>query len=54
VNGGGGEDKFRIRIWDAADESIMIYDNQLGAGLDADPTTVIQSGSIVIHGKLKK
>jgi hypothetical protein len=54
VNGGGGSDKFRIKIWDAADENIMIYDNQLDAELDADPTTVIQSGSIVIHSKNKK
>ena len=54
VSGGGGADKFRIKIWDAADDSIVIYDNQLGADDDAEPTTTIKSGSIVIHSKGKK
>ena len=49
VNGGGGIDKFRIKIWDKA-TSAGVYDNQMGAGGDfADPTTVIGGGSIVIH-----
>jgi PKD repeat protein len=46
VNGGGGTDKFRIRIWDA---SGLVYDNQMNAPDSSDPTTVIGSGSIVIH-----
>jgi len=54
INGGGGSDKFRIKIWDASDDSIMIYDNEVGSDTDADPTTVIQSGSIVIHKEGKK
>jgi hypothetical protein len=45
--GGGGEDKFRIKIWDSAD--IVIYDNQMGAGDDENPTTALGGGSIVIH-----
>ena len=52
-NGGGGTDKFRIKIWDESDESV-VYDNQLGAAEDADPTTALQGGSIVIHSKGKK
>jgi len=28
----------------------MIYDNQMGAGDTADPTTAIGGRSIVIHG----
>jgi hypothetical protein len=48
VSGGGGYDKFRIKIWDVATEEI-VYDNELAAPDDADPTTVIQGGSIVIH-----
>ena len=48
VNGGGGVDKFRIKIWDKA-TSDVIYDNQMGAGDTADPTTAIAGGSIVIH-----
>jgi hypothetical protein len=38
VPGGGGADKFRLKIWGA---SGVVYDN--------DPTTVLGSGSIVIH-----
>lgn len=30
IDGGGGVDKFRIKIWDKATESV-IYDNQTGA-----------------------
>jgi len=48
ANGGGGVDKFRIKIWNAGG---VIYDNVQGASNDidsADPQ-VIQGGSIVIH-----
>jgi hypothetical protein len=48
LQGGDGFDKFRIKIWDAATGE-TIYDNQLGAEYDVDPTTVIGGGSIVIH-----
>ena len=48
ISGGGGVDKFRIKIWDKATENI-IYDNQLGALDTKDPTTVLGGGSIVIH-----
>jgi parallel beta-helix repeat protein len=48
INGGGGTDKFRIKIWDNAG---IVYDNQLGAPETDDPTTVIGGGSIVIHTK---
>lgn len=44
----GAPDKFRIKIWDKVTGDV-IYDNQLGAEDTADPTTVIQGGSIVIH-----
>jgi hypothetical protein len=47
VNGGGGTDKFRIKIWDA--NSVIVYDNQMNAPDDSDPTTIITSGSIVLH-----
>jgi hypothetical protein len=46
VNGGGGTDKLRMKIKDSTGN--VIYDNQLRASDDSDPTTVIQ-GSIVIH-----
>ena len=48
IPGGGGVDKFRIKIWDLASGQV-VYDNQLGAGDDVIPTTAIQGGSIVIH-----
>ncbi len=49
VNGGGGTDKFRIKIWDKNQGNGIIYDNQMNAPDGADPTTVRGGGSIVIH-----
>lgn len=49
VNGGGGVDKFRIKIWDRDNNDTVVYDNQLGAGESADPTTAITGGNIIIH-----
>lgn len=48
ATGGGGIDKFRMKIWDTASNT-LVYDNQLGAPDPADPTTAISGGSIVIH-----
>ena len=47
VSGGGGIDRFRIRIYDGAGQPI--YDNQLGAPDNDNPTTALGGGSIVIH-----
>ena len=49
--GGGGTDKFRIKIWytESNGTEYIVYDNQLGVPDDDDPTTVIEGGSIVIH-----
>lgn len=49
VNGGGNADKFRIKIWDKNNGNGVIYDNQLGADENADATTLLGGGSIVIH-----
>jgi len=46
--GGGGVDKFRIKIWDKATGDI-VYDNQMGASNTADPTSDVVGGSIVIR-----
>ena len=46
VNGGGGVDKFRIKIWDSGG---IVYDNQMNAPDTADPATVLAGGSIVVH-----
>ena len=48
VNGGGGVDKFRIKIWDKATGNV-IYDNQMSAADNADATQPLAGGSIVIH-----
>lgn len=49
VNGGGGVDKFRIKIWDANDA--IVFDNVMGASSDVDSANpqAIATGSIVIH-----
>ena len=44
----GAPDKFRIKIWDKVTGNV-IYDNMLGAADDANPSTAIEGGSIVIH-----
>jgi hypothetical protein len=49
VNGGGGVDKFRIKIWDKANGDAVVYDNQMGADDNSNPTTALGGGSIVIH-----
>lgn len=50
VSGGGGVDKFRMKIWDKASGTI-VYDNQLGAAESDTPRTVLGGGAIVIHAK---
>jgi FtsP/CotA-like multicopper oxidase with cupredoxin domain len=51
LNGGGGTDKFRIKIWDMDNGDAVVYDNNLGASEDIDNANpqIIKSGSIVIH-----
>jgi hypothetical protein len=49
INGGGGVDKFRIKIWDKNNRDAIAYDNQLNAPESADPTTLLGAGSIVIQ-----
>jgi hypothetical protein len=48
VNGGGGIDKFRLKVWEKT-TSAIVYDNQVGSADTADPTTALGGGSIVIH-----
>lgn len=47
INGGGGADKFRIKIWEIGGD--VIYDNLIGGEDTAVPTTTLGGGSIVIH-----
>ncbi len=46
VAGGGGVDKFRIKIWDADG---IVYDNKMGADDTGNDSTALGGGSIVIH-----
>ncbi len=45
---GNQADKFRMKITDASNDA-LIYDNQLNAPDDSDPTTVLGGGTVVIH-----
>jgi hypothetical protein len=49
INGGGGTDKFRIKIWNKNNADTIVYDNMLGDPDTSDPKTVIGGGSIMIH-----
>lgn len=49
VSGGGGTDRFRIKIWDKNNGDAVVYDNQMGATDDAQPATSLGGGSIVVH-----
>jgi hypothetical protein len=44
-----GPDRFRIKIWDIDAGYQVVYDNQMNAPDDADPTTAITSGNIIVH-----
>lgn len=44
--GGGGVDRFRMKIWNKATGAV-VYDNQLGASDADDPTTPVGSGSAI-------
>jgi probable HAF family extracellular repeat protein len=50
ISGGGGVDKFRIKIWDKTTDGI-VYDNKLGASDTGNDATELGGGSIVIHAK---
>ena len=47
LNGGGGLDEVRIKIWNKS-TGATVYDSQPGASDAADPTTVVGSGSNVM------
>jgi hypothetical protein len=51
VSGGGGADKFRIKIWDNDAGGAIVYDNRLGSSDDINSANpqAIAGGSIVIH-----
>lgn len=44
----GDADLFRIKIWNEFSEDV-VYDNEMGKGLDEEPSTAIMEGAIVVH-----
>ena len=48
INGGGGIDKFRMKISNKSTGAI-VYDNQFGKSDTSAPSTALGGGSIVIH-----
>ncbi len=48
-NGGGGVDKFRIKIWDLDNSNELVFDNNLGMSDDENPVTALSGGQITIH-----
>ena len=54
INGGGGIDKFRIKVWDKSNGNTVVYDNELGSSENAEASTKLGGGSIVIHEVKKK
>ena len=48
VNGGGGVDRVRLKVWDLASGTV-VYDNQAGALDDTDSSTPLGGGNVVIH-----
>ena len=52
ISGGGGIDKFRIKIWSTNPDGsagAVVYDNQMGAADTGNAGTQLGGGSIVIH-----
>ena len=49
VNGGGGVDKFRIKIWDKNNGDLVVYDNQISEDDDSNAGTALGGDSIAIH-----
>jgi YVTN family beta-propeller protein len=53
LSGGGGVDRFRIKIWSTSqgETAGLVYDNNQGSANDADPATALGGGNILIHNK---
>ena len=50
LSGSSDQDKFRIKIWDLDNYGAIVYDNNIEqTDENAEPATIISSGSIIIH-----
>jgi hypothetical protein len=56
LNGGGGTDKFRIKIWEKTGgiDGDTVYDNQMDKSDTGSDATALGGGSIVIHTSNKQ
>jgi hypothetical protein len=48
LNGGGGVDRLRLKVWDQSSGDV-VYDNQMGDDDSAEASTALGGGSITIH-----
>ncbi len=48
INGGGGVDQFRIKIWNKATDEV-IYEDKIGVGDDQYSGTDLGGDHIVVH-----
>jgi hypothetical protein len=51
LSGGGGVDRFRMKIWDKDNNNQIIFDNNMGTPDNHDPLTPLSGGQITIHNK---
>jgi hypothetical protein len=51
VNGGGGVDRLRMKIWDKDAEDAIVYDNGFGGSDDHAPASELGGGKVMIHSK---
>jgi len=49
ISGGGGVDKFRMKIWDEDNNDQIVYDTDYGAPDIQDPSVALSGGQITIH-----
>ena len=51
LSGGGGVDRFRMKIWDEDNNNQIIFDNNMGVPDNQDPLTPLSGGQITVHNK---
>jgi hypothetical protein len=49
LDGGAGQKKIRIEVWDKSNGNAVVYDTQMGAPVTALPTTLLGGGNLSIH-----
>jgi hypothetical protein len=49
LDGGQGQSKIRIQVWDKSRGNAVLFDTQLGAAETALPTTPLGGGNITVH-----